>query len=266
MKHLRSTYGDLHRIFTQSITVREIAEPLATFDRNHPADEVREFMEKRDFDVVGILDRGTVSGYAQRRKLAQGVLGNFADSFRDDEVVDETESLLAALKVLQHRNWLFVRFLGKPSGIITRGDLQKAPIRMWIFGLVTLLEMQMLRCIRRFHPDESWKTFLNGDSISLAQEKLRKLRSRNEATCLDDCLSLDDKARIFKASKPLLKLTDAPNGTDWWNFACRLRDLRNDLAHAGDLSPENWSRLSTDVERVEKLLIRLEKSYTNSNA
>lgn len=258
MKHLKSTYGDLHRIFTHSITVREIAEPLTTFDREHPADKVRAFMEKHDFDVVGVLEHGTISGYAKRDQVNSGVLGDAVISFRPEEVVDESESLLTALKALQNSRWLFVRFLGQPSGIITRGDLQKAPIRMWLFGLITLFEMQMLRCIRRVHPDESWKSFLGPDSVAVAEEKLRKLKSRNEATCLDDCLTLDDKARIFKQSKPLIKLTDAQNSVDWWDFACRLRNLRNDLAHAGDFIPESWSKLSNDVDRVERLLIKLE--------
>jgi hypothetical protein len=260
MKHLKSTHGDLHRIFTLSITVREIAEPLVTFDREHPADKVKQLMESKEFDVVGVLERGTVSGFAQRVQLGDGPLGKFMSPFNDRDVVDESEPLLTALKALQSSRWLFVRFLGQPSGIVTRGDLQKAPIRMWIFGLITLFEMQMLRCIRKVHPDETWKSFLSSESLSKADEKLRKLRSRNEETYLDDCLSLDDKARIFKQSKTLLQLTDAQNGVDWWDFACRLRNLRNDLAHAGDFFPENWSKLSSDVDRLEKLLVRLESS------
>ncbi|MFM7181517.1 MAG: hypothetical protein ACKO2G_08650 [Verrucomicrobiales bacterium] len=258
MKQLRSTYSDLQRIFTQGITVREIAEPLATFDHTASVDDVHKFMEDKDFDVVGILDNGKVSGYARRQKLSTGKLGNFKIAFREDEVVDESEPLLAALKALKHNKCLFVRFLGQPSGIVTRGDLQKAPTRMWLFGLITLFEMQMLRCIRRVYPDESWKSVLTAEPIRKAEEKLTKLKKRNEATSLDDCLTLEDKAIIFKDSKNLLKILDMRYGAEWWQFFSSLRDLRNDLAHAGDFMPQEWTKHDELINRLVKLLVKLE--------
>jgi len=54
MKHLRSTSSDLRRLFDHSISVREIAEPLASFDADRDAASIRGFMEARNFDVVGV--------------------------------------------------------------------------------------------------------------------------------------------------------------------------------------------------------------------
>lgn len=70
--------------------------------------------------------------------------------------MDDSDSLLHAAEVLGNRGWIFVRFLGLPSGIVTHGDLQKAPIRMWLFGLISLLEMQMLRRIQNLRDDNDW--------------------------------------------------------------------------------------------------------------
>lgn len=266
MKHLKSTHGDLQRLFTQTITIREIAEPLATFDINHQCDDVGKLMEERDFDVVGVLNGGKVCGYVRREGLGLGVLRNFFVPFKESEIMDEAEPLLEGLKALQDRSYLFVRFLGSPCGIITRGDLQKAPIRLWLFGLITLLEMQMLRCIRLAHTNDSWKLLLSGESIASAEEKLRRLRMRNEATDLIDCLTLDDKSRIFKKSPQLLNLTGCQNGTHWWKFACSLRDLRNDLAHSGDFIYTNWSVVAADVDQLENVLQRLEKSNVQMTA
>jgi len=45
MRQLKSTYRDFHRMFRQAVTVREIAEPLISFERNQPAPRMQAFME-----------------------------------------------------------------------------------------------------------------------------------------------------------------------------------------------------------------------------
>jgi len=69
VKHIRSSLGDLRTLFVRTITVRDIAEPLVSFDSDHDAPSVRAFMEQRDFDVVGVRD----CGIDTRRKLEQFV-------------------------------------------------------------------------------------------------------------------------------------------------------------------------------------------------
>jgi len=41
-------------VFTETFTVRDIAEPLASFDAAALSADVRDFMKSRDFDLVGI--------------------------------------------------------------------------------------------------------------------------------------------------------------------------------------------------------------------
>ena len=43
MKQLKSSVSDLRRMFARTITLRDIAEPLASFDHTQPAAEVRAF-------------------------------------------------------------------------------------------------------------------------------------------------------------------------------------------------------------------------------
>ena len=42
---------------------------------------------------------------------------------------------------------LFVSVFGRVGGILTRSDLQKAPVRMWLFGMVTILEVGFVQLI-----------------------------------------------------------------------------------------------------------------------
>src|SRR4030067_957563 len=60
MKHLKSSLNDL----------RHISQPLASFDADHPAAQVLEFMYKKDYDVVGVRKDGLVSGYVRKEDLS----------------------------------------------------------------------------------------------------------------------------------------------------------------------------------------------------
>jgi hypothetical protein len=60
MKQLKSSLTDLRRLFARAITLRDIAEPLVSFDHGQPANEVRAFMERREYDVVGVREHGLV--------------------------------------------------------------------------------------------------------------------------------------------------------------------------------------------------------------
>jgi hypothetical protein len=67
MKHLKSSLSDLRHFFSHTITVRDIAEPLASFDADQEGKDVRAVLEKRNFDVAGFRHERTSrrgSGFA----------------------------------------------------------------------------------------------------------------------------------------------------------------------------------------------------------
>ena len=64
-----------------------------------------------------------------------------------DAPISETASFADVVLGLADSPRLFVRVLGAVGGIITMSDLQKPPVRMWLFGMITLLEMRMSRLI-----------------------------------------------------------------------------------------------------------------------
>jgi hypothetical protein len=72
----------MRRVFTHAIKLREITEPLVSYDCQHNAAEVR-----RDFDVVDICEHGVVTGYSE---------------FDANEVLHETEPLLPVIVALRN--------------------------------------------------------------------------------------------------------------------------------------------------------------------
>ena len=63
------------RIFTELFTVKDVAEPLASFDASAPAHEVRAFMERQSVEVVGGRQEGRVSGYVEQASLDDRTCG-----------------------------------------------------------------------------------------------------------------------------------------------------------------------------------------------
>jgi hypothetical protein len=258
MKQLKSSLNGLGQLFERSLAVRDLAEPLVSFDDTRAADVIRAFMDDKDYDVVGVRNYGLVRGYVQRSDITMGTLADHFINFDKWIVLDEASPVLDALGRLAKSDRLFVTRGVHPShrwGIITRGDLQKAPIRMYLFGLISLLEMQFLKLIRGSYPNEEWRGMVSLPRLKRASGIFKDRRHRNEGTDLADCLEFADKAKIAANSDDRLhsKLGFQPRTKDEPLFE-ELTKLRNDLAHGHDIIAPRWPRLVDLAKETEKLL------------
>jgi CBS domain-containing protein len=260
-KPIKSSIHDLRRLFEQSITVRDIAEPLASFDDNTPSDVAKKFMIERSFDVVGVRCDGAIRGYARIEDLEAGLVGEHLRELSEHDTIRETDPLLMVIERMSEKRWIFVQFLGNPSGIVTRGDLEKAPVRMWLFGLVSLLEMQLLRRIMAHGSSETWWWDLISEKRRENAKNVHGDRNRrNEEASLASCLQLGDKASIFRKTAPLFEQTGFKTKQEWADFMRRIENLRNNLAHSNAIAPGSWPETCELVFGLEELLEKLERS------
>jgi hypothetical protein len=263
MKCLKSSSHDLKELFHRTISVRYIAEHLTSFDEEARALDISKFMIANGYDVVGVRRHGQVMGYVLQTSIgngnSDGTLGDHVISFTGSELIDETAPLFEAFKMTRDSPRLFVRILGRVGGIITRGDLQKAPVRMWLFGLITLVEMQMLRIIRETYIDESWKHHLSDKRLELAHGILSDRLSRNDALDLLDCLQFCDKRDIILKNDELRQALGIPSIKAGNRFLDDLERLRNILAHAQDIVGDNWPGIVDLAEKTELLLQHCEQ-------
>lgn len=260
MKHLKSSLAELRRLFARTLCLRDIAEPLISFDDSRDPTEVRRLMESRDFDVVGRREQGVVTGYFVRPAGHPPDAPLEARRFGPGEALADTEPLVTAAAALVDRRYLFVTVLGHVGGIVTRGDLQKAPVRLWLFGLVSLLEMHMLRIVRERYPDDTWGDLLSPERLEGARRVFHERRQRNEATDLSDCLQLGDKATVFRKDEELYQLSGFPSRVALEEFLKSVAALRNALAHANDILHSGWPAVAQLATRIEALLERLESA------
>jgi len=215
-------------------------------------------MEEKDYDVIGVRHDGQVSHYAKRSELVGDTLGDAEESFDLEHLLPESASLMETIEALRDSPRVFVVVLGKIGGIVTRGDLQKAPVRMWLFGLVSLVEMQLLRIIREYYPDESWMRLLSDGRLDKARE-IRAVRKKDEeATDLADYLQFCDKRDIVLKTAELRSSLGFESEDDWEEVLKALEHLRNTLAHSGDIVTRNWHRIVELAKSAEDIILKCE--------
>jgi hypothetical protein len=255
-----SSGARLKRLFDEGFTVMDIAEPLVSFDGDRPATEVRSFMEARGFDLVGIRLDGLVAGYGMQEELAGGLLGDHLHRFGPDDLVTESASLREAILSLGINKRCFVAVLDRVSAIITLSDLEKPPVRMFLFGMITLFEDLMTRQIRDHFPGDSWRSHVSPGRLAKAEGLWQERLRRNQKVELMDCLQFSDRGQLL-VKVPRVMQDMKQRGITSKNAATtalkELETLRNNLAHTQEIIPSSWERIVRFTSNLESLLPEL---------
>lgn len=243
----------LRRVFNDGFSVHDIAEPLVSFDSTALATEVRSIMDENGYEVVGAREKGIVVGYLERSELGDGICADSVHSFDDARVIVDAAPLSQVVLALKETPRLYISLLGRVGGIVTRTDLQKPPVRMWLFGMVTLIEMRFTGLIELFCSGDSWKQFLSPGRIQNATELFEERTRRNQHIDLLDCLQFADKGQIVARNERLRQLTQFESRRQIEQVFKGLERLRNNLAHSQDIITSDWEiivQLSENLDRV----------------
>ena len=125
---------------------------------------------------------------------------------------------------------------------------------MWLFGMVTLVEMRFTRLIEHLCPDESWKQFLSDGRIEKAEQLFQERNRRNQSPKLLDCLQLSDKAQIVARNSELREMTRFQSRRQVEENAKMLEKLRNNLAHCQEFSTGDWEAIVELSENFDRVL------------
>ncbi|WP_160723661.1 hypothetical protein [Bacillus sp. USDA818B3_A] len=255
-----SSYQSLRSLYEQNITVNSIAEVLVACHLQDDATSIKNMMVLKDYDILGVEENGIIIGYVVRDELKEGTCKDFYRSFLPTELVSESTSLLYTLFIFKETNRIFILEGNRITKVVTLADLQKPPIRMLLFGLISLLEMHLYRIINDYFPEDTWKKHLNPKRIQFAEDLFSLRKAKNEAIQLGDCLQICDKRDIVLNETPLRKLLGIETKTKGKEFFKKLEELRNNLAHSQDINTENsWNDTLSLIEQTEHLLEECEK-------
>lgn len=260
LKHLRSSIADLRNLFTKAIAVDQISSALELCEARADVAVARRLMEEKDFDVVGLEKSGNVYGYVELAALKDGVCSESENVFQPDDLLAAGSPLREALGVLQGKKRLFLREGSKVSQIVTLADLNKAPVRLYFFGVITLLEMQLTRLVGHYYQHDSWRDSISAPRLEAATKFHAARKKQNQELALVECLQFCDKRDILLATQGFVEVSTFRSKDALENVLKNGEKLRDKLAHGNDaVLGSSWPDTIELVNSLELLAERLEE-------
>jgi hypothetical protein len=244
----------MRKIFTENFSVSDVAEPLVSYDSTTEAGDVRSTMVEAGYDVVGVRKKGLVVGYVRREDLGDGLCGDPMHVFEEAEVVSDSVCFFTAVGLLSEKPRLFVTSFGEVGGIVTRSDLQKPPVRMWLFGMVTVIEMGFIRMIDTKYADGGWTQFLSEGRLDKAKALLEERKRRSQDLSLLDCLQFGDKGQIIVRDEELREQVGFRSRNRGEEVVKRLGALRDNLAHSQDIIASDWDSIVALSQNLDTVM------------
>ena len=264
MGYRKSSYLSLRHLFETEITVNHISEKIVSCHIDDSVEKARWIMVRNGFHCLGVEENGRIFGYVRREDVedskGRASLRELVRIFRIGEIVSETTSIIEVMFLLKERDRVFVLEGDEINSLVTRADMQKTPVRLLIFGLLSLLEMHFTRIIRIYMSGNSWTQYLSESRLEKAEEIFKFRIEANQEIDLLDCLQFCDKRDIILNNEQIFGMLSFPSKNKAKKTLRELEKLRDHIAHAQDLLGSfDFLKLISLVDEMEALLGKCEE-------
>lgn len=253
-------FSDLRSVLGASIVAGTIHEPLQCCSSDASAHEIRNILKEKGFDVAGVqtVQKGPVIGFVIRETLRGGRVKEHNIPMSAEHWISDTTPLSDLLRVLRDKERVFVRVGSEVKGIVTRADLNKPLVRVYLFGLISLLEMHLSFWVRKSYEEDSWRQKLSKGRLEAATNLQVKRRARNEEITLLDCLQFCDKRDLLLAQNDVRVKLGLESKKQAESLLKKVEDLRDRLAHSQLelVQGSSWKVLLELIEKIEALVER----------
>lgn len=243
----KTAYNILEEIFTNQITVMNIAVPTASLD----LEKAREICGSNNFNVHLIKEMTD-----EDLKVYSNSSGT-SRPLCDSEVISESTPLLDVIDILCHKEQVFVKVKRNITHIVTRSDLDTIPVRIWLYGMISLFEIELKDRITQMGID--WEKKLSADRLDKAKELFQQKKLQNEEITLLGCTQLCDLATIvLKFWKQFEDLFPSNNSKKRIQSSfINMKLIRNALAHGQKLQLE-WPEILSQMQMILHCLGRID--------
>ncbi len=247
-------HDHLLRLFTEAFTAQDIAEPVRSFDAGHNCADLRRVMDTHGLPLVCLREAGTITGYLRRSELDDRQGPPPLRHFRAGQRLPAEASLSELIHVLTIHQYAFITALGDVIGVVSREEMNKPVVRMWLFGIVTFIEMEVTEMIRERHPEGDWTDLLSAGRLAKARALHDERQRRGHDCDLLDCLQFADKGQVLLADPDTLRYLGFATRGEARQVLKELESLRNHLAHAQDIVSHDWAPIVRLTRRLEESL------------
>jgi hypothetical protein len=240
------------------VTAKCIYEPLLSCPVDSISGYAKEELKRRDFDVAGVKEvkEGAVVGYVVAEEIGNDDFKTYIKKIGHELLISDSTPLAEIFSILSSKYFLFVVYGNNIIGIITKADVNKPPVRIYIFGIISLLEMHLNSWINHFYPNDTWAVKVPGIRMEEANDIYEQRKGNSQELTLLECLQLCDKRDLLKNADEFIRLFNFTK-TQFVTFIERAEKIRNELAHSQNsiISNMEWSEFIETIATTEKFLI-----------
>lgn len=240
------------RVFTKAFTARDVMETLTSYDAQMIKPSLFGRLATLNTGAIGVMESGKVRKYLLQEDISFKRL-DFREIEKQQQV-DLDAPLSTVIHVLTMFSCCFVMINNDAVGVITRQDIEKPVVRMWLFGIIIVIEMMVVKHIRLKFVDDDWTKYLTGGRIDKAKELQRLREERGTKADLLDCLQFSDKLIIALNEKSFFETSGFLSNKAARRAIKELEALRNNLAHGQDITSQDWPPIARLAKRVQGML------------
>jgi hypothetical protein len=253
-------FVDFKKMFTESITAKNIYENLRCCKVDDVASYVKEELLKLDFDSTGVINEdGDIIGYVLSKELGDGNVSDFLHEFKHKDYISDSTPLSEIINSFKDRDSIYINYIDKIIGIVTKADLNKPPVRVYIFGVISLFEIHLSSWIGRIFTDGAWRKIISPGRLNKASSffEMRQSEGMNQELTLIECLQLCDKKKILASSQEFLSLIDK-NNVEFNELMCNVEEIRNNVAHSqySIIHSISFDVMTDVIKECERFLLR----------
>lgn len=233
----------LRLLFEEQINVLPIAENLVIFEKEN----FKEEMERRNFHSAVVDVEGVMMKYDEGDDVLKPI--------SQEDLMEANTPLLKAFRMLISQRRFFIKDEdGKLRYIVTRTDLDKIPLRIGFFGLISLLETHLKDMIRKQLPH--WEESLTENRLSQARSLYEWKQARKEEIDLVQCLQFGDLGSIFSKNQRFKKFDPSLSRDRFVQTMNNIGQLRDALAHSQSHLGFSWDEIDQMIGFIRSIIDR----------
>jgi hypothetical protein len=243
MKSRMNSVDRLRLLFEEQINVMPITENLNFYDQHNYLEE----MEKRNFHSAIVSVDGKWMKYDVGDEKPSPIL--------EEDLMEANTPLLKAFRMLVEKRRYFIKDEeGIPAYIVTRTDLDKIPLRIGFFGMISIFETHLKDLIRKYLPD--WEESLSKNRIDQARRLYEWKKGRKEEIDMVQCLQFGDLGSVFSKNQRFKKFDPSLSRERFVQQMNAIGKLRDALAHSQSHLGFSWEEIDHMIIFVRSIIDR----------
>jgi hypothetical protein len=128
---------------------------------------------------------------------------------------------------------------------------------MWLFGMITIIEMEFTAMINNKWPNESWRELCSAGRLRKAEALCEERQRISQQSDLLDCLQLGDKARVLFTDAEILTQIGFNSRSEAERTIKNVESLRNNLAHGQSIVAYDWPSIVDLTQGVQRMMVKI---------